>query len=100
MLDLQKAGIFKRFSAFLCDAMAFILLALCLSLILSSVLGYDDYNKTIADAREKYAQEYDIPDQILNEVGNALINLRKSDPKQSRDYRGPGNVGKDNRNDI
>ncbi len=72
MLDLQKAGIFKRFSAFLCDAMAFILLALCLSLILSSVLGYDDYNKTIADAREKYAQEYDIDLDITPEEREAL----------------------------
>lgn len=72
MFDLQKAGIFKRFSAFLCDAMAFLLLSLCLSLILSSVLGYDKYNNTITEARERYAKEYNIDLNITAEEREAL----------------------------
>lgn len=72
MLDLQKAGIFKRFSAFLCDSLAFILLSLCLSLVLSSVLGLDNYNNTIAEAREKYANEYNIDLNITAEELEAL----------------------------
>ena len=72
MFDLQKAGIFKRFSAFLVDVVAFFLLAISLALVLSTVLGYDSYNNTIEEARAKYAAEYDINLNITAEEKAAL----------------------------
>ena len=72
MFDLQKAGIFKRFSAFLVDVVAFFLLAISLALVLSTVLGYDNYNNTIEEARAKYAAEYDINLNITAEEKAAL----------------------------
>ncbi len=63
-LDLQKAGIFKRFSAWMCDAVAFLLVALCIGLVLSSILGYDKNYEILVDAyaecEEKYGIDFDI----------------------------------------
>ena len=72
MIDLQKAGIFKRFSAFLVDALAFILIALCVALILSSVLGFDGYQQTLVDAYGRYEEKYGIDFDITQEQLDAL----------------------------
>ncbi len=72
MIDLQKAGIFKRFSAFLCDALAFFLVVLCIGLILSSVLGYDAHYQTLVDAYAEYEAKYGIDFDITQEELDAL----------------------------
>lgn len=58
--DLQKASLFKRISAFILDAILLCVLATGFALVLSAVLGYDSYNQTIVDCREKYEQEYGV----------------------------------------
>lgn len=57
-LDLQKAGIWKRFSAWLCDAVAFVLVFLVISLLLSTVTGYDKRSDIAKDFYEKYEEQY------------------------------------------
>ena len=71
-LDLQKAGVFKRFSAWMCDAVAFLLVALCIGLVLSSVLGYDKNYQILVDAYGHYEEEYGIDFDISQEEYDSL----------------------------
>ena len=71
-LDLQKAGVFKRFSAWMCDAFAFLLVALAIGLVLSSVLGYDKNYQTLVDAYAHYEEEYGIDFDISQEEYDKL----------------------------
>ena len=78
-LDLQKAGVFKRFSAWMCDGVAFLLVALCIGLILSSVLGYDKNYKILVDAygacEEKYGIDVDISDDEYDKLSDEVKSL-------------------------
>ncbi|MBR6185257.1 MAG: RDD family protein [Clostridia bacterium] len=59
-LDLQKASMWKRISAFLFD---FILLGIVSVLVawgLSALVGYDGYSRIVADSYEKYGAEYGV----------------------------------------
>ena len=58
MHDLQKAGVFKRFSAFLCDAVLFLVLALGILLVGLIVTNYDTYANTVNESREYYEKKY------------------------------------------
>lgn len=71
-LDLQKAGVFKRFSAWMCDGVAFLLVALCIGLLLSSVLGYDRNYKILVDGYARYEEKYGIDFDITQEEYDAL----------------------------
>ena len=71
-LDLQKAGVFKRFSAWMCDAVAFLLVALCIGLVLSSIFGYDKNYKILVDAYAHYEELYGIDFDISQEEYDAL----------------------------
>ena len=71
-LDLQKAGVFKRLSALLCDFVAFIVLLLGLSLLFSTVFGYDAYNQTVIDAYAAYEEKYNIDFNITQEQYDKL----------------------------
>lgn len=78
-LGLQKAGVFKRFSAWMCDAFAFLLVALCIGLILSSVLGYDKNYQILVDAygacEEKYGIDFDISEEEYEKLSDEVKNL-------------------------
>lgn len=52
--DLQKAGLLKRFSAYLIDMMALICLMTAVALCLSAVLGYESYSEQMEAIYEKY----------------------------------------------
>lgn len=62
--DLQKAGIWKRFAAFLFDGILAGMLAVGLGLLLSLVLGYNGYNEKLEQAYAKYEAEYGITFEI------------------------------------
>lgn len=71
-LDLQKAGVFKRLSAWLCDFVAFIVVLLCICLLFSTIFGYDAYNQTVLDAYESYGEKYNIDFDITQEEFDKL----------------------------
>ena len=59
-LDLQKANMWKRISAFLFDFILMGVLAVGIGFLLSSALGYDGYMDTLTDAYSRYESQYGI----------------------------------------
>lgn len=58
MLDLQKAGIFKRFSAWLCDIVLLLVVALGAMILGMLITNYDDYANKINDKKAYYEEKY------------------------------------------
>lgn len=77
-LDLQKAGIWKRFSAWLCDSVALILVFLVLSLLLSTCTGYNKHSDFVKESYDKYAAKYGIDFNISEEEYDTLSDETKS----------------------
>ena len=64
MFSLQRAGMWKRISAFLFDGILMVILAVLFALALSGLLGYDGYLNTLTQSYERYGQEYAIDLQM------------------------------------
>lgn len=58
--DLQRAGMWKRIAAGLFDAILTSMLAVGLACLLSMVLGYDGYSRTLEEAYEAYEAQYGV----------------------------------------
>ena len=75
MYDLQKASMWKRISAALCDFIALGIVIVGFALLLSAVLGYDGQAAALEDISEKYEAEYkvdfDIPESDYQELTDA-----------------------------
>ena len=56
--DLQKASMWKRISAFLCDIILFCIVAVGIALLLSSLLGIDAQQNKMVAICDRYAEEY------------------------------------------
>ena len=57
-VSLQRAGMWKRISAFLFDAILLGILAVLFAFLFSSILGYDRYVDTLNRAYETYGEKY------------------------------------------
>lgn len=80
-VDLQKAGLWKRFAAWLLDLILLTILATGFGLVISSAMNYDDY---VAKLNEKYAQyetKYGVEFNISQEEYEALL------PEQQEAYQ-------------
>lgn len=78
MLDLQKASILKRISAYILD---FILLVICVTgfaFLFSAIFNYDGYSETIDKRKEEIAQSYNVDFTISKEEYNKLSQEEKS----------------------
>lgn len=78
MLDLQKASILKRISAYILD---FIVLVICITgiaLLLSTVLGYDKYSNIIDTRKNEIALQYNVDLDIEIQEYNALSEEEKN----------------------
>ena len=64
--SLQKADIWKRISAFLCDATCIIFLSLAMVLLLTLVTGLNNHAATMNDRREAIIKEagYVLPEEV------------------------------------
>lgn len=82
-LELQKAGIWKRFSAWLCDTVIFILAALILAIAFMSLFGYGDHYQAMRDAYDKYEKEYNVDFDISQEEYDALSDEMKEKYKEA-----------------
>lgn len=58
MLDLQKAGIFKRFSAWLCDIVLLAVVTIGALLLGMLITNYDDYSNHISERKAYYETKY------------------------------------------
>lgn len=72
MYDLQKASWWKRFSAFLFDAIILATLAVGLAALLSLVFGYDSQLATYAELKNEYSEKYGIELDISQEKFDKL----------------------------
>ena len=67
MLDLQKASILKRISAYILD---FILLVICVTgfaFLFSAIFNYDEYSEIIDKRKEEISQTYNVDFNISEE---------------------------------
>lgn len=67
MIDLQKAGILKRFAAWMIDAILVSVLAVGIGFLLSLASGYDSYNQAVTDGYARYEAQYDVVFNITQE---------------------------------
>lgn len=76
--DLQKAGMWKRISAFLFDSILLLVAIVGIAALLSSVLGYDNYSNTLDEAYAKYEAEYGITFNTTQEQYDAMTAEEKA----------------------
>ena len=81
ILDIQKANMWKRISAFIFDAIIFCVVAVGCAYLMSAMLSYDAQNDKVNSYYEKYEQQYGIDFDISSEDYNNL----SQDDKQSYD---------------
>lgn len=70
--DLQKASLWKRVSAALCDFIALSILVVGLGLLLSMAFGYNDHVANLTDSYNHYETQYGVEFQISDDEYNAL----------------------------
>jgi uncharacterized RDD family membrane protein YckC len=71
--DLQKASMWKRISAFLCDMIVFCIVAVGIALLLSTVLRIDAQQNKMVEICDQYAKDYALSDFMAkDELEGAL----------------------------
>jgi len=83
--DIQKASMWKRVSAALCDLIALGIVIVGLLLLLSSVLGYDGHAARLEEISESYEAEYNVDFDIAEADYQALSESEKALYKQAMD---------------
>lgn len=78
MYDLQKASMWKRISAALCDLIALVIVIVGLLLLLSTVLGYDAQAARLEEVRERYEAEYNVDFDVSQEDYEKLTDEEKT----------------------
>ena len=73
--DLQKASMWKRISAFLCDIILFAILAVGLALVLSTMLGIDVQQEKMASVCSRYIEEYGLNDFMTKEELEGALSI-------------------------
>ncbi len=71
-LDLQKASIWKRVSAYLFDVIILGIVVVGIAFILSSVLNYDKYSQALDEAYDSYETQYGITFELTQEEFAAM----------------------------
>lgn len=70
--SLQKAGIWKRIAAWILDGILVCILATGFVFLLSGLLGYDNYSRTLDEGYEKYEKQYGVSFDISYDDYEAL----------------------------
>lgn len=71
-MELQKASMWKRISAWLFDNILLVVLAVLFGLCLSALLGYDTHSAELEAVYDKYESRYGIEFDITEEAYEAL----------------------------
>ena len=72
MVDIQKAGTWKRIASWLFDSIILGVIAIGVAFLLSLAFGYDEYSRAVSSAYEKYEAEYNISFDLSVEEYDAL----------------------------
>lgn len=78
MYDFQKANMWKRISAALCDLIALAIVVVGIALLLSTVFGYDGYATRFEEISRSYAAEYNVDLDISASEYEALGDEEKA----------------------
>ena len=73
--DLQKASMWKRISAFLCDIILFAIVAVGIALLLSTVLGIDAQQEKMASICSQYVEEYGLNSFMSKEELDGALSI-------------------------
>ena len=77
MLDLQRAGMWKRLSAALFDSIILFTVIVGMALLLSTALGYDAYVDRLGELEQQYGDEFGVDLNIIfgniDWIGNHLL---------------------------
>ena len=73
--DLQKASMWKRISAFLCDIILFFIVAVGMALLLSTMLGVDAQQNKMASICAQYVEKYGLNSFMPQEELNGAISI-------------------------
>lgn len=76
--DLQKAGMWKRISAFLFDNILLLVAIVGIAALLSTMLGYDKHSDALNAAYEKYATQYGFDVDTTQEDYDAMTEAEKA----------------------
>ena len=76
-VDLQRASMWKRISAFLLDIILLSVLVVGFGYLLSVVLGYDGHNQALEDGYARYEAQYGVTFDISAEEYSALTEAEK-----------------------
>ena len=71
--DLQKASMWKRISAFLCDMISFCIVAVGIAFLLSSLSGIDTQQSKMVETCDRYAEEYGLDAFLTKEELDGAI---------------------------
>lgn len=77
-MDLQKASVWKRISAWLFDSILLAVLAVLIAFLLSAFLGYDTQNAALEKAYAKYETQYGVEFDISEEAYLKLTETEKA----------------------
>ena len=75
--DLQKANIWKRISAYLCDVILLGIVVVGMAFLLSTVLGYDTYTEQMDASYAEYEARFGVSFDISAEDFEALSDAEK-----------------------
>ena len=85
MYDFQKANMWKRISAALCDFILLGVVIVGIALLLSTVLGYDSYYDELQTSYEKYEEAYGVSfDATATEISEMSAEERANFDKASK----------------
>lgn len=87
-VSLQRAGMWKRISAFLFDAILLGILAVLFAFLLSSVLGYDRYVDMLNRCYEAYGEQYGVDFQTSLSQYDSMTDEEKQQLEEA--YRAVG----------
>lgn len=75
IFDFQKADMWKRISAFLCDIILFSIVAVGIAFLLSSILGIDAQQEKMAAVCGRYVEEYDLDAFLSKEELDGALSI-------------------------
>lgn len=77
--DIQKAGLWQRIAAGILDLILLVVIATGFCWGLSSALNYDQYFVQSENIWKKYTQQYNLPEEITQEVLDAMSETEYND---------------------
>lgn len=78
-LDIQKASLLKRISAWLLDSIIVVIIAVGAATLISVATGYDTYETELEQYYQIYEDKYDIKFEIDSETYNAMSESERAD---------------------